>query len=85
MWLFQISGMDNNAGAQYGHWLCVRINDVYVESKESADSVYEKIDKLLKEPWRKHFQMYLFLVLIEPTALCLNASHTEITRNVAAS
>ena len=41
--------MDNNAGAQYGHWLCVRINDVYVESKESADSVYEKIDELLKE------------------------------------
>ena len=33
----------------------------------------------------KHVQIYLHLVLTEPTALGLNTSHTEIKRNVAAS
>ena len=33
----------------------------------------------------KHVQMYLCLILTEHTALGLNASHTEIKRNVAAS
>ena len=33
----------------------------------------------------KHDQIYLCLVLTEPTALGLNTSHTEIKRNAAAS
>ena len=53
---------------QYGRRVCVRIDDVPVESEETA----------------KHAQMYLCLALTEPIGLGLNTSHIEIKRNVAA-
>ena len=33
----------------YGHWVCVRIDDVPVESEETAESVFEKVAKFLGE------------------------------------
>ena len=36
---------------QYGRRVCVRIDDVPVESVERADSVYGKVGKILKEAW----------------------------------
>ena len=34
---------------QYGRRVCVRIDDVPVESKETADSVYEKVGEFFRE------------------------------------
>ena len=34
---------------QYGRRVCVRIDDVPVESEERADSVYGKVGKILKK------------------------------------
>ena len=34
---------------QYGRWICVRIDDVPVESEETGDSVYEKAGELFRE------------------------------------
>ena len=34
---------------QYGRWVCVRIDDVPVESEKTADSVYEKVGEFSRE------------------------------------
>ena len=34
---------------QYGRRVCVRIDDVLVESEETADSVYEKVGEFFRE------------------------------------
>ena len=34
---------------QYERWICVRIDDVAVESEETADSVYEKVGEFFRE------------------------------------
>ena len=34
---------------QYGCWVCVRINNVPFEFEQTADSIYEKVGKFLRE------------------------------------
>ena len=34
---------------QYGRWVCVRIDDVSVESEETADIVYEKVGEFFRD------------------------------------
>ena len=62
---------------QYGRRVCVRINDVPVESEETAESVFEKVGKFLGEACPD------VPVSCIDIALGLNTSHIEIKRNVA--
>ena len=64
---------------QYGRRVCVRIGDMYLLNKRKQQIVFMK---RLVNSSGKHVQIYLCLVLTEPTALGLNTSHTEIKRNV---
>ena len=41
--------LEKDALEQYGCWICVRIDNVPVESEEIAESVFEKVGKFLGE------------------------------------
>ena len=66
---------------QHGCRVCVRIDDVLLNPRKQ----YIVFMKRLVNSLGKHVQIYLCLVLTEPTSLSLNTNHTEIKRNVAAS
>ena len=66
---------------QYERRVCVRIDDVPIESKKTADNVYEKVYEFLREAC----QDAPVSCIDRATTLGLNTSHTGIKRNVAAS